>query len=466
MIAFAIGPIFAAFISLVTLPFVAWFFSAEDVGRLTMLQVALGLSVTVLSLQMHQAYVREYYEEKNKAKLFKISIMPGFIFLLTYLLICIVSPLSISKILFDIDSSALTIMLNISIVSMYFVNFFAHLVRMEERGIVFSISQVMPKVMLLTLVGVILLLNLSNSFKNLMTMNMLASVSSFFILAVLTRQTWIVSIKEELDIELIKKMLKFSFPLIAGGVAYWGLTTIDRVFLRHYSGFEELGIYAIAASLGGAVMVLSSIFANIWHPTVYKWVQQGVDTDKLQLVIETMLVFIAFIWSMFGLSSWLLKYLLPEKYSDVEYLVIACAAAPLLYMLSETTMVGIGIMRKSMYAMLASLLALLTSIFLNYLLIPKYGAFAAAIASMVSFLIFFLVRTESSGFLWVSLPRFKIYLVIFLYVFVTIFITFFGKDYEHFHYRLAWVALFFYTLLLHRASMLKLVSYFKKNKVF
>lgn len=464
MIAFAVGPVFAALISLVTLPFVAWFFSTEDVGRLTMLQVALGLSVTILSLQMHQAYVREYYEEKNKAKLFKTTLMPGLVFLLFYLLFCIISPVSISKMLFDIDSSYLTVMLNFSIVSMYFVNFFAHLVRMEEKGVVFSISQVMPKIMLLILVGVILLLNLTNDFSNLMAMNMIASVSSCLILAVFTRKTWITSIKEELDRDLLNRMLKFSFPLITGGIAYWGLTTIDRVFLRHYSGFEELGVYAVAASLGGAVMVLSSIFANIWHPTVYKWVQQGVDTDKLQLVIETMLVFIAFIWSVFGLSSWLLTYLLPEKYSAVEYLVIACAAAPLLYMLSETTMVGIGITRKSIFAMLASLFALLTNVIINFLLIPKYGAFAAAIASMLSFFIFFLVRTEASSFIWIPMPRIKIYFVVFLYIFVTMLVAFFGHSYEYFNYRLIWVVVFCYAFFLHRTSMLKMLSLFKKNK--
>ena len=83
---FSIGPIGAALLSLVTLPFVAWFFSVEDVGRLTMLQVVLSLSVSLFSLAMHQAYVREYHEEDDKQALFKACVIPGLAALLLSLI--------------------------------------------------------------------------------------------------------------------------------------------------------------------------------------------------------------------------------------------------------------------------------------------------------------------------------------------------------------------------------------------
>ena len=39
VLAFSVGPIGAAALGLITLPIVAWLFSPEDIGRLTMLQV-------------------------------------------------------------------------------------------------------------------------------------------------------------------------------------------------------------------------------------------------------------------------------------------------------------------------------------------------------------------------------------------------------------------------------------------
>lgn len=418
---FSIGPIGSAGLSLITLPFVAWFFSVEDVGRLTMLQVALGLSVSLFSLAMHQAYVREYNEENDKVALFKHAVLPGVIVLTAFLALLLFSPWSISKLLFDIDSSLLTWLLIIGIYCSYLINFFAHVVRMEERGLVFSATQILPKLFLLIFIGFIFLLNLNAEFQTLMLMNVLAVVSSVSIFAWWTRTTWLPAILKPLNSQLLHKMLTFSLPLVAGGIAYWGLTTMDRFFLRSYSGFEELGIYALAVALAGAVSVLSVIFSNLWHPVLYKWVKNGIVKAKVLNVIECMLLAVCLIWSLAGIFSFVLVYFLPPEYSAIEYLIVACIAMPLFTMLSETTGVGIGITRRSSFSMLASICAFVANAILNYILIPDLGASGAAIATLLAFFIYFVVRTEATAKLWWSFPRVKIYLVTICYIALTIF---------------------------------------------
>ncbi|MDP5029774.1 MAG: polysaccharide biosynthesis family protein, partial [Paraglaciecola sp.] len=105
---FSIGPFGAAAIGIVILPFVAWFFSVEDVGRLTMLQIVLSLSISLFSLEMHKAYVREYHEEADKFSLLKVAALPGLILTTFLSFILLVSPISISQILFGIESEFLT----------------------------------------------------------------------------------------------------------------------------------------------------------------------------------------------------------------------------------------------------------------------------------------------------------------------------------------------------------------------
>lgn len=421
IIQFSIGPIGAAALSLITLPFVAWFFSVEDVGRLTMLQVTLGLSVSLFSLAMHQAYVREYHEEDDKSALFKHAVLPGLVVLTLFLLIILFSPWSISKLLFDIDSTLLTWLLIFGIYCSYFINFFAHVVRMEERGLVFSATQILPKLLLLIFIGFIFFLNLRAEFQTLMLMNVLAVGSSVTIFAWWTRSTWLPAILKPLDRELLHRMLTFSLPLVAGGIAYWGLTTMDRFFLRSFSGFEELGVYALSVSLAGAVSVISTIFSNLWHPILYKWVKNGVDKAKLLNVIECMLLVVCLIWSLVGMFSFVLVYFLPPEYSAIEYLIVACIAMPLFTMLSETTGVGIGITRRSSFSMLASISAFMVNAILNYILIPDFGASGAAIATLLAFFTYFVVRTEATAKLWWGFPRVKIYLVAICYIALTIF---------------------------------------------
>ncbi|OOF20691.1 polysaccharide biosynthesis family protein, partial [Salinivibrio proteolyticus] len=421
IVQFSIGPIGAAALSLVTLPFVAWFFSVEDVGRLTMLQVTLGLSVSLFSLAMHQAYVREYHEEDDKPSLFKHAVLPGLAVLTLALLIISILPWSISKLLFDIDSTLLTWLLILGVYCSYLINFFAHVVRMEERGLVFSATQVFPKLFLLFFICFIFLLNLDADFQTLMLMNILAVGCSVSIFAWWTRTTWLPAILKPLDRELLHRMLTFSLPLVAGGIAYWGLTTMDRFFLRSFSGFEELGVYALSVSLAGAVSVISTIFSNLWHPTLYKWVKNGVDKTKVLNVIECMLLAVCLIWTLVGMFSFVLVYFLPPEYSAIEYLIVACVAMPLFKMLAETTGVGIGITRRSSFSMLASICAFIVNAILNYLLIPDLGASGAAIATLLAFFAYFVVRTEATAKLWWGFPRFKIYGITTLYMLLTTF---------------------------------------------
>ncbi|EGR1113245.1 TPA: oligosaccharide flippase family protein [Vibrio cholerae] len=453
---FSVGPIGSAALSLITLPFIAWFFSVEDVGRLTMLQVTLGLSVSLFSLAMHQAYVREYHEEDDKAALFKHAALPGLVVLTLFLLTILLSPWSISKLLFDVDSTLLTWLLILGIYCSYFINFFAHVVRMEERGLVFSATQILPKLLLLIFIGFIFLLNLRAEFQTLMLMNILAVGSSAGIFAWWTRSTWLPAILKPLDRELLYRMLTFSLPLVAGGIAYWGLTTMDRFFLRSFSGFEELGVYALSVSLAGAVSVISTVFSNLWHPVLYKWVKNGVDKAKVLNVIECMLLTVCLIWSLVGMFSFVLVYFLPPEYSTIEYLIVACIAMPLFIMLSETTGVGIGITRRSSFSMLASISAFVVNAILNYILIPDFGASGAAISTLLAFFTYFVVRTEATTRLWWRFPRVKIYLIIICYIILTIFMVI---DKSHFkHLMVAWILLFLLTLICY-GNRLKLVSF-------
>lgn len=462
---FSVGPIGAAVLGLITLPFVAWFFSVEDVGRLTMLQVVLGLSVSFFSLAMHQAYVREYHEEEDRHALFKTSVTPGLILLVLTTFIVLIFPCSVSNLLFGIDSPLLTLLLMIGVFSSFFINFLAHVVRMQERGLVFSATQVAPKAFFLTFIGVVLLLNLNAEFRILMLMNILAVFFSFIVFFWLTRDTWLPSISKNIDANLLKKMLKFSLPLVVGGLAYWCLTAMDRFFLRALSGFDELGVYALSVALGAAVFVISAIFSNLWHPVVYKWVKEGIDPSKVQTVIENMMIVVALIWSLVGLFSWVVPFFFPPEYQAIEYLIVACVAMPLFYMLSETTGVGVGITRRSSLAMLASIAAFIVNALLNYLLIPSYGASGAALASVIAFYVFFYVKTESSARFWRSLPRIRIYFLMLGYVIATSILVLTEAKIPHFY--LVWFALFLLTLITFfnrlKISILFLKIYYKKG---
>lgn len=463
---FAIGPIISAAFGLITIPFLTWFFSVEDIGRFTMVQITLGLTVSLLSLAMHQAYVREYHEQDDKTVLLKAAMVPGLIAVILTLFIIIISPYSLSEMLFGIDSSTLTILLIISIIATFLLNFLSHALRMEERGWAFSITQVMPKFTLLIFIFIVVIFGLSNDFVVLMGSNSISLVVTLCCFLLLTFNSWKNIFKVSIDTVLMKEMLKFSLPLVAGGLAYWGLTTIDRFFLRAYSGFEQLGLYSVGVTIVSAVSVITSIFASIWHPTVYKWVKEGINPQKVQFVIEYMVLAFSLIWSIAGILSWIIPVFLPPEYKNISFLIVSSIAMPLFYLLSETTVVGIGISRRSSYAMLASIAAVIVNAILNYLLIPRYGAAGASLATCYSFFVFFVFRTEASAYLWVSLPRVKVYIIVFSYLITTTIVFIYTQilDVNKISlFNTIWLCLLALSIFLYKERSIQVYRYVKNN---
>ena len=68
--------------------------------------------------------------------------------------------------------------------------------------------------------------------------------------------------------------------------------------------------------------------------------------------------------------------------------------------MSETTALGIYFSKKTYYNIVVSLISLVANLLLNYMLIPIVGAIGAAIATGISYLIFFWTRTIISRKLW------------------------------------------------------------------
>ncbi|MHA3052061.1 lipopolysaccharide biosynthesis protein [Acinetobacter sp. ANC 4640] len=458
IVGFAIGPIGGAFLGFITLPLTAWFFNTEDIGRIALLQIIIGFTTMLFSLGLDQAYVREYYGKENKSELWKQTTLPGLYLLLLVSFILIIQPYFLSELLFDTQSWLVSFLVIIVFIVNYLIRFFSLILRMQEKGFLFSMSQIWPKFF-----NIIFLLNFvaihnHHDFIYLLYAQVLSALIACSIFAWNTRQEWLGIINLKIDFNELKPLLKFGIPLIVSGFAFWGVNSIDRLFLKAFSNFTELGVYSLAASFASIAIIVQSIFSTVWAPMVYKWVKNNEDLDKIHNITWYLTVAIVFIFSVVGLFSDLISLILPKQYHAVQYIVLPALAAPLLYTLSETTVVGIGISRKSYFSLYASLGAFIAAIGLNYIFVPKLGALGASISSALSFFIFFILRTELSVIAWRSFPRKKIYCIVFLIVGLAITNAIFQEK-INWAFKITW----FIILLISSVGMYKLILEFKEN---
>lgn len=412
--AFAIGPIGGALLSLISLPVITWFFSQEDVGRMSMLQVTLSFSTLLFSLGLDQSYVREFHEVDNSPALLKRAMLPGLVLLMLALAVLLSFGGILAEWLFGLPKVHLSVLVAIALLASFVSRFLSLVLRMNERGFAFSMSQLLPKLLLLLIIGGYVFTGASKNLTNLIVANTSALTFVLVIYAWNTRKEWLASLRSQVDFNQLRQMLRFGLPLILGGLAFWGLTAVDKIFLRTLTSFEELGIYSVSVSFAAAAVILQSIFSTVWAPTVYKWASKGQGLENVHRVSRYILALVVLGFSLAGLFSWVVTLFLPDSYTEVRWIVVSCIGYPLLYTLSESTVVGIGISKRTSYSMLAAVTAFLVNLIGNWFLIPRYGAAGAAVSTCVSFWAFFLLRTEFSIYLWKPMPR------VLLYVYTTL----------------------------------------------
>jgi O-antigen/teichoic acid export membrane protein len=415
ILAYAIGPVGSGIFSVATLPIITWFYNVDDVGRISMLQIFTSFAILFFCLGLDQSYVRAYHDSDNKPLLLKHVMFPGvYICILSCLLIFIYKPDFISKMLYSIESVYLSFLTFFCFIVALINRFLSLTLRMQERAIAFSMSQVLPKILLLLFVISAVVWAGSRDSKQLFTANALALFIACLIFAWNTRNDWIPAFAQKFDKIEYQTHLSYGFPLLIGGLASWGLNVSDRIFLRLFSSYTDLGVYSVAMSIASASTIFATIFNTIWAPLVFKWVSSGeIDLKKIDDISEYILMAIYFIVVVAGLFSWLLDFILPNQYLSVKYLIIICIIGPLFYTLSEVTGIGIAIAKKTRFSMYASIAAMLTSIVLNFFLVKKLGALGAAISTAFSFWFFYILRTEFSQLVWRKTIKLRGYLITF-----------------------------------------------------
>lgn len=463
LLGYALGPVGSGLLGFISLPIITWFYPVEDVGRIAMLQVFISFSVLFFCLGLDQAYVREYHESKNKPSLLKTVFVPCLsLSILSFLLLVLYDLEAVSKWLYEIPSNYLSIVTILCFVIALASRFLSLILRMQERSYAFSMSQLLPKIIFILIVVNTVWLGLSRNTYSLITANAASVILAFLVFIWNTRSELLLAQKEKIDVHALKSAFSFGWPLVFAGLASWGLNVMDRLFLRYFSTYAELGVYSITMSAAIVVTVFAGVFNTIWSPMVYKWMSEDqFDYEKIDTVLEYVVAAIYFFIVLTSLFSWIIPYFLPEQYNNVQYLIAVCLLGPMLYTLSEVTGIGIAVTRKTKFSMLCAIIAMLTSAILNYFLVPQLGASGAAISTACAFLVFFILRTEIAKMVW----RKKSYLKIFIIMISLLILSSLNLIFENFRTEIyfIWIGMFFLgCIIFHKVikNTLKVIKVF------
>ncbi|MCA3894942.1 lipopolysaccharide biosynthesis protein [Vibrio vulnificus] len=460
IILFSVGPVGSAILGLISVPIAAWYFSSESIGKASLIQVLLSFFLMVISLGLDQAYIREYHARENKVQLFKECFSVSFIIsLIVVILVYLFYSQPINN-YFDNPFigflESIIIIFEIALIC----KFFLLILRMEEKGFEYSFNQLIVKLSYVSILSLIVVLGVDRGFTELYFAQFFGYVLSLILIILLVKDSVNGYFYNSISINNIKRYMRFGFPLIFSGAAFWGLTTIDRFFISNMSSMSELGIYSVAISFATVASILQSVFTTVWSPIVYKSIESDDATLDLTKISRYMQFIVMLVFSVSGLMSWMLNFLLPSEYESLEWIIIPCLGYPLLFTLSEVTAIGIGITKKTSLTFYATLIAFSFNCIGNYFFVPLLGAGGAALSTLISFCLFLIIRTELSKAAWKSITNRTLYLEVLSVAVLSIFGVLVGSSHGN-SIRVLWFVFMLFTIYRYQTEIRDLYTTIK-----
>lgn len=201
----------------------------------------------------------------------------------------------------------------------------------------------------------------------------------------------LVSFRKEItfgiDVKILKKVFKYSFPIMPHTLSGVATNFIDRILINKLLSTASAGIYSIGNNFGSIIFLLASAINQAFVP----WFNQAVKEEKTEtipLISKSLVLFYCFIalaLSFFGKE--IIKTITPEVYHDswqvIPFISFAFVYHGVYYFFAGSLFYDIT-GRGNRIIPISTISAAILNIILNLYLIPKYGINGAAIATLIT----------------------------------------------------------------------------------
>jgi len=396
---FSVGPIITASLGLILIPLTTYFVAPEEFGRASMFMLAQTIMQSFLYLGFDQAYAREFHQDKRKNRLMYHAMIFPLVLSILMALSFFIFANNLSTLLFgNLGYNRAVYLTGATGIFIVIERFLLLRLQMEERALEFSIKSILTKsgVLIFTL---IFLLFIRQDFLAIVYATILGQMLSGIILFI-WHKNYLFPEKYQLDKQLIKKLFMFGMPIIFAVGLGSLLVTFDKIALRIWSNFEQLGFFTAVMRIIALLTIVQTAFTSFWLPVAYRWHEEKKEMSNYKMVSDAILALMSIGFVLLLIFRPILMLLLAEEYRQAQYLLGFLTMQPIFYTVSETTTLGIVFSRKTYLNFIVMILAVIASVSLSILLIPNHGALGAAIGTGIAYLVFFWARTLFSFRVW------------------------------------------------------------------
>lgn len=212
---------------------------------------------------------------------------------------------------------------------------------------------------------------------------------------------------------LMRDMLHYSLPLIPTTIFWWIVNVSDRFMIKGMISSDINGLYGVAFKIPTILILLSGMFIEAWQ---FSAVTERDLSSRRSHAAFFGTVFDSFQGLMFICAAGLIafsKVIAMIMFSDAYYeawrymplLIMSTVASSLVTFMGSVYLVD----KKSMQSFVTSAIGAATNIILNLIMIPTLGANGAALATVISYVVVFIIRAVNTRhFIWFDIHEKKL----------------------------------------------------------
>jgi O-antigen/teichoic acid export membrane protein len=192
------------------------------------------------------------------------------------------------------------------------------------------------------------------------------------------------------DAKQLLQLLRFSIPLVPASLAVFISLYINRFAINHFGSLEDVGYFSIGSRIASLSGLLILGIQSALTPLIYQHYREPQTPDQISRLFNWFMS-VALTGCLF-LALFAPEFLM--LFATREYMagaVLVGVLAPSL-LLSQMYIFapGIGIAKKTHWQLWVTLLSAFVSVAGNWLLVPIWGIWGAAVATLAASLVFFL----------------------------------------------------------------------------
>lgn len=196
--------------------------------------------------------------------------------------------------------------------------------------------------------------------------------------------------------ETLKTMLNFGYPLIGLSLTMFVLNQSDRYIIKYYHGEAAAGIYFANYSLASAIymMMIMGIMRAVYPNLLLAWQQK--DKEKATHLLSGgvryyLMLCIPATVGIVLLAKPISYLVLDVKVHGYSKIVAWTAIGMLFFGLTEYCNKAWELTGKTKTILYNSLISGIINIALNFILVPRYGFYFAAVTTVISFATYLLL---------------------------------------------------------------------------